>query len=67
MPTNQSSASNYWISDTAISMPAPPSLQRPIVKEFEGTGFGMTNYGITVVISDADREEMLSNHFGPTP
>jgi hypothetical protein len=58
-------ASNYWIADTPISMPAPPTLQVPITKEFEGTGFGMTNYGIAVVITEADREEMFSNCFGP--
>lgn len=58
-------ASKYWIADTPISMPNPPTEQKPIVHVFEGTGFGLTTYGITVALSDADRDEMLSGFFGP--
>jgi hypothetical protein len=65
MPSNSSNASNYWIADTAISMPAAPTTQRPVVFEFVGTGFGLTTGGLVVVISEADRDEMMSTHFGP--
>jgi hypothetical protein len=57
-------ASKYWIADTPISMPQPPTEQRPVVHVFEGTGFGLTTYGITVALSDADRDEMLSGSSG---
>jgi hypothetical protein len=61
-----SNASNYWIADTPISMPAPPTTQRPVVHEFTNTGFGLTTYGITVVMTEADRDEMLSGFLGPS-
>lgn len=56
---------NYWIADTPISMPAPPTLQHPLVFEFENTGWGLTTGGISVVISQADREEIFATHLGP--
>jgi hypothetical protein len=57
--------SKFWIADTPISMPRPATAQRPVVHVFEGTGFGLTTYGLTVAITDADRDEMLSGYFGP--
>lgn len=46
-------------------MPHPPAQDKPIIHTFEGTGFGLTTYGIAIAITDADRDEMLSGYFGP--
>ena len=57
-------ASKLWMADTTISMPKPPSAKRPVVHDLTG-GFGLTTFGISVNLSDADRDEILSGFYAP--
>lgn len=57
-------ASKLWMADVAISMPKAPTAQRPVVHDLSG-GFGLTTFGITLNLSEADRDEILSGFYAP--
>jgi hypothetical protein len=54
--------SDYWGTDTPISMPEPPT-DRPVVVDMGG--FGFTTGGITHNLTEEDREETFSPFFSP--
>lgn len=57
-------ASKLWMADVAISMPKAPTAQRPIVHDLTG-GFGLTTFGLSINLSEADRDEILSGFYAP--
>lgn len=54
--------SDYWGTDTPISMPVPSEERPPLVNL---GGFGFSTGGITHDLTEEDREEMFSPFFAP--
>lgn len=52
-----------WATDTPISFPVPPSVETPVLVDFDGFGFSAN--GICHNISGPDLEEMVTPHYAP--
>ena len=49
--------SDHWAADTLISMPLPPSGDRPVLVDFGGYGFGAG--GLAHNITENEREALM--------